>query len=223
MTTVVKYRKSKYATKYADIMQNLTKDNLDTYLLDILNILCIPHNIWCYNSRDSNNNNYKDSAQFVNGVLHTSTHIIFKQVELNKNFWGNYSSYHRNIDISKLLILYNIAKLICTVKLTYIYLHHVDANKPCNKYTLDLHPESTIGNILEIERYYYSIVILFGFNENTPAIDAIKTAIHDVYCNGVAIVAVDSIVPSAPIAVEVEKSDNTSQSTLVEAKLLSHR
>jgi hypothetical protein len=108
MSRQLELRKRQYAAKYENIMQNLTINNIDTYLVDILNILCIPYGIGCYE------NNINNTIVILNGILHRNLYFEFKKVSITMGmFWGYYTTYY-NIDSSNLRILYKMAKLICT-------------------------------------------------------------------------------------------------------------
>jgi hypothetical protein len=209
MTTALEYRKKQYAPICTNIIKNLTKDNFNTYLLDILNILCIPHNMICYRT---NNSNYNDTAQFINGDLQIHMHFIFKQVEFKKCFWSGYKYYYQDIDISNLKILYNIAKLLCTIKSTYAYLTPIKNYDKVIRYLFDLNPNDNIGNTSIIDRFYRSITVLFKFDDSTLAIDVINYTIHNICHSSDPIKLYSSrSVYYTPVAAEVEKSDsNTS-------------
>lgn len=195
-------------------MQNLTKDNIKTYLLDILNILCIPYGIGCYDDADTG------TVSIINGALKRADYYEFKAIKIFKGlFWGYYTTYY-NIDTCNLIHLYEIAKLICTADSTTCHLQQIGCNTAtmivCNNL-------QHTNNKLTLKTSYTKLCyyIKFGFiYDNTIAgrIDAIKDAMCNAFHGAGFASASASAIPYEPVATEVEKPSPTAP--LAEAEVV---
>lgn len=179
--TTLEYRKHQYASTYADIIQNLTADNIADYFLDIINILCIPYDMRCRRSSD-----YIDHAQLENENMpmtkYRNYHIDC--IKINKGWLYGFNLNRMHIDTSKSLILYDIMKLLCTTPASHLHLHWYDPNYTTLTLNVNLLPSAILHYNNNTPRTFVDhITCVFVFNTKliAPRINIIKDALHKVY------------------------------------------